>query len=261
MFERAIKALFSRGSALDVFRPARGLVECFELANDEIYTRSHGFLINRAYRFFAKNGRIDQVSKYVKERFELCNFEYVGCGDNAIVLRYAEFQALRFRAPAIEDEVNTQRVLESPLICPIWREVEFEGARLNFVPYVPSLANAVASDVMSRELAESYVFALLRAGFESSPPLWFYDYKNHSYKFEQIGLLSDCTPIIIDQGSVILEFDAPKERVDRLAEDKMRASTRSASSMLPWDGSWFDPEGRPKIGGLPIPPARIMYCG
>jgi hypothetical protein len=32
--------------------------------------------------------------------------------------------------------------------------------------------------------------------------LWFYDYKNFAYKFEQIGLLSDGTPIIIDQGSV-----------------------------------------------------------
>jgi hypothetical protein len=188
----------------------------------------------------------------------LSKFQYIGCGDNAIVVRYAEFQVLRVRAPAIETEVNTQRVVESPLICPIWREIEFEGARLNFVPYVPSVANAVSADLISRELAEDYVLALLRAGFESSPPLWFYDYKNHSYKFEQIGLLADRTPIIIDQGSVILESDAPKERAERLAQDKMRVSIGSSLPISPWDGSWFDEQGRPKIEGLPKPGGRIM---
>lgn len=258
MFGRLIKAFFSADSTDDAFRPSQGLAECFELANDEVYTRSHGFLSNRAYQFFSKNDRIRLVSEYVRERFGLSNFQYIGCGDNVIVVRYSEFQVLRVRAPAIETEVNTQRVVESPLICPIWRELEFEGARLNFVPYVPSLANAVSAGVIPREFAETFVLALLRAGFESSPSLWFYDYKNHSYKFEQIGLLSDCTPIIIDQGSVILESDAPKERVGRLAEDKMQASIRSTSPMPFWDGSWSDMQGRPKIARFPKPGERIM---
>jgi hypothetical protein len=173
-------------------------------------------------------------------------------------VRYAERQVLRVRAPAIKTEVNTQRVLASPLICPIWREIEFEGVRLNFVPYVPSLLNAVSAAAISRELAEAYVFALLRGGFESSPALWFYDYKNHSYKFEQIGLLPDGTPIIIDQGSVILETDAPKERFHQLAEDKTQASMRSDSAIALWDGSWLDIQGRPKIDSLPKPDERIM---
>jgi hypothetical protein len=258
MFSGAIKKLLSSVSRKDVFRPTQGLAECFEWANNETYTRSHGFMSNRAYQFFCEKSRIALVSKFLRERFGLTRFQYIGCGDNAIVVRYAEFQALRFRAPAIESEVNTQRVLESPFICPIWREIELEGARLNFVPHVPSLAIAVRSDFIPREVAEEYVFALLRAGFESKPPLWFYDYKNFAYKFEQIGLLSDGTPIIIDQGSVILESDAPTERFCRLSEDKVQAKMRIASPMPPWDGSWFDIQGRPKIEMLPRPSERIM---
>lgn len=258
MFGSAIRKLFLSDSTQAGFRPAQGLPECFELANNELYTRSHGFIYNRAYQFFSKESRITLISEYMRERFGLTEFQYIGCGDNVIVVRYAEFQALRFRGPAVETEVNTQYVLESPFICPIWREIEFEGARLDFVPHIPSLAIAVSMGVISREVAEEYVFALLRAGFESNPPLWFYDYKNFAYKFEQIGLLSDGTPIIIDQGSVILEADAPKERFDRLTRDKMQISMRLASPMLPWDGSWFDVQGRRKIEALPKPSERIM---
>jgi hypothetical protein len=240
------------------FRPAQGLAECLELANDEIYTRSHGTLSNRAYRFLARNGKIALVSGYLKERFGLREFQYVGCGDNAIVVRYAELQVMRIRAPAIETQVNTQRHLESQLICPVWREVEYEGVRLNFVPYVPSLADAVSASRVSREVAEEYMFAILRAGFEHNPPLWLYDHKNQSYKFEQVGLLSDYTPIIIDLGSVILESDAPKEKFDLLAAHKMQAFMRPASATPLWDGSWLDTSGRPKIDRLPKPDAKIM---
>jgi hypothetical protein len=258
MFVRARRKLFSPHSTSRAFRPSLGLSACFELANDETYTRSYGFIKNRAYQFFSENGRIGLVSEYVKERFGLDKFQYIGCGDNAIVVRYAEDQVLRFRAPPIDAEVNTQRVHQSPFICPIWRELEFEGARLDFVPHVPSVAMALSADIISRELAEEYVLALLRAGFESDPPLWFYDYKKSSYKFEQIGLLPDATPIIIDQGSVILESEAPKERVDRLSEDKNRAYMRAGSPMVSWSGSWIDIGGRPKIEALPKPGERIM---
>lgn len=242
----AIKKLFTPNSRNDAFRPTKSLPECFELANDEIYTRSHGFLTNRAYQFFSKDSRIKRVSEYVKDRFGLTNFHYIGSGDHVIVVRYSEFQALRFRGPAVESEVNTQYVLERPFICPIWREIEFEGARLDFVPYVPSLAVSVSAGAITRAVAEEYIFALLRAGFESNPPVWFYDYKNYDHKFEQIGLLPDGTPIIIDQGSIILESDTPNERLDRLDEDKRQVSMRSISATPCWDRSWFDNQGRKK---------------
>jgi hypothetical protein len=258
MFGRIIKALFSISPMSDEFRPAHGLAECLELANDECYTRSHGALSNRAYRFLASNGRIALVSGYVRERFGLSNFQYVGCGDNVIVVRYAEFQVLRIRGPAVETEVNTHRHLESPLICPVWREAEYEGARLNFVPYVPSLADAVSASRLSRNVAEEYMYAILRAGFENRPPLWFYDHKNNSYKFEQVGLLSDYTPIIVDLGSVILESDAPGHKFDLLAAHKMQASSRPTPPTPLWDGSWLDISGRPKIDRLPKPDGRVM---
>jgi len=256
MFSRIINAL--TGPTSGAFRPTNGLAECLELANDEIYTRSHGALSNRAYRFLASQGRITLVSGYLRERFGLSKFQYVGCGDNVIVVRYAELQVIRIRAPAVASEVNTHRHLESQLICPVWREVEYEGVRLNFAPYVPSLANAVSASRISREVAEEYMVALLRAGFEHSPPLWFYDHKSQSYKFEQVGLLSDYTPIIIDLGSVILESDAPEEKFDLLAAHKMQAFMRPTSATPLWDGSWLDTSGSPKIDRLPKPDARIM---
>lgn len=242
----------------DAFRPSHGLAECFEMANDETYTRSHGFLSNRAYRFLAQNGLIKVVSEYVKARFGLSKFQYIGCGDNVIVVRYAEFQVLRVRAPAIRSQANTQRVIESPLICPIWREIEFQGARLNFVPYVPSLAKAVLNGGISLQIAQEYIFALLRAGFESNPPLWFYDHKNHSYKFEQIGLIPEGTPIIIDQGAVILEAGAPQERFSQLSADKAQVFGRIVPPIPSWDGSWFDANGIPKIESLPKPCEQVM---
>ena len=253
MLGSVIKKLFSPNSSKDIFRPTRSLAECFELANSEIYTRSHGFLSNRAYRFFAESNRIDRVTAYINERFGLITFQYIGCGDNAIVVRYSDCQALRFRGPVVEAEVNTQTVVKSPFICPIWEEIEFDRARLDFVPYVRSLAINVSAELISRAVAEEYVFALLRAGFESSPPLWFYDYKNYDHKFEQIGLLSDGTPIIIDQGSVIPAADAPKERLAKLAEDMSLVSMRPVSATASWDGSWFDCQGRQKIDSLAKP--------
>jgi hypothetical protein len=258
MFVRALKKYFLPRSSRHTFLPSLKLSECFELANDETYTRSYGFTKNRAYRFFSAENRIKLVSEYVKEKCGLFEFEYIGCGDNAVVVRYAECQVLRFRAPSVETEVNTQRVHQAPFICPIWRELEFEGARLDFVPYVPSVAWALSADRISRDLAEEYIFALVRAGFESEPPLWFYDYKKSYYKFEQIGLLPDATPVIIDQGSVILESEAPKELFDRLAADKSHAYMRARNPVVSWAGSWIDGNGRPKIEALPKPHERIM---
>src|SRR5690348_16443804 len=184
MFVRALKKYFLPRSSRIACRPSLRLSECFELANDETYTRSYGFTKNRAYRFFSEENRIERVSEYLKEEFGLAEFEYIGCGDNAVVVRYAERQVLRVRAPPVETEVNTQRVHQAPFICPIWRECEFEGARLDFVPHVPSVAMAISADIISRDLAEEYIFVLLRARFEMSPPLWFYDYKKSYYKFE-----------------------------------------------------------------------------
>jgi hypothetical protein len=256
MFAR-FKKLFSDLSEQSAFGPWLTVAECFELANAETYTRSHGFMHNRAHRFFSAENRISLVAKLLADRFGLAEFQYVGCGDNAVVVRYAEGQALRFRAPALEEEVNTQRVLKSPFICPIWREIDFHGARLNFVPHIPSLAVALSSGVISTEVAEGYMFVLLREGFENDPPLWFYDYKHFAFKFEQVGLLRDGTPIIIDQGSVILQSDAPKSRHARLAEDK-RTCLRPVSLTVSWDRSWTDDRGQPKIDRLPEPVDRIL---
>jgi hypothetical protein len=258
MFAR-FKKRFSSSSGQKAFRPSLTVSECFELANAETYTRSHGYIHNRAYRFFSTDNRISHVADLLSDRFGLAEFQYVGCGDNAVVVRYADCQALRFRAPPLEEEVNTQRVLKSPFICPIWREVDFHRARLNFVPYIPSLAVALSTGVISPEVAEGYMFVLLRAGFENEPPFWFYDYKHYAFKFEQVGLLRDGTPIVIDQGSVILQSDTPKSRLERLAADK-RTCLHPVSFLSPWDGSWSDEEGRLKMDRLPKPDDRIMTC-
>jgi hypothetical protein len=256
MFARFKKPFSSRYDE-SAFRPSLTVAECFELANAETYTRSHGFLHNRAHRFFSAENRISLVADLLAKRFGLTEFQYIGCGDNAVVVRYAECQALRFRAPALEEDVNTQRVLKSPFICPIWREIDFHGARLNFVPHVPSLAVALTRGVISPEVAERYMFLLLWAGFENEPPLWFYDYKHFAFKFEQVGLLPDGTPIIIDQGSVILQSDTPKSRLERLAEDKRRCR-HPISLTTSWDRSWRDDGGQPKIDKLPKPDDRMM---
>jgi hypothetical protein len=256
MFAR-FKKLFASRSDQSAFRPSLTVAECFELANAETYTRSHGFIQNRAHRFFSTENRIPLVAELLSNRFGLTEFQYIGCGDNAVVVRYAEYQALRFRAPALEEEVNTQRVLQSPFICPIWREIDFHSARLNFVPYIPSLAVALSREVISPEAAEGYMIVLLRAGFENKPPLWFYDYKHFAFKFEQVGLLRDGTPIIIDQGSVILESHTPKSRLGRLAEDR-RTCLHPLSLTTPWDRSWKDNSGQSKIDKLPKPDDRII---
>ena len=234
----------------------KSIAECFQLANEQIYDRSHGYLSNRAYDYNSQNNRIHRLEQFLRVEFSLAKFEYVGCGDNAIIVRYSDTQALRFRAPPIDGEINTQSVVKAPFMCPIFKEIEFDGCRLNFVPYIPALSLAIAAGKQTPEIGKAYIYRLLEEGFNSSPPLWFHDYKNSSYKYEQIGLLDDHTPIIIDQGSVIPEALADDRMQDRLLEDKKR---KPRNDNIPnWDGKWRDRTGAMKIESLPKPPAKII---
>lgn len=229
------------------------LYECFELANDEIYTRSHGTLVNRAYRHYSQDGRLHRLENYLLQEYGIKEFCYVGSGDNAIVVQYAQDQAIRFRGPVDASAVNTQYVISSPFVCPVWSEVLFEGGRINFVPFIQNLAVRVSTGITSREIAEHFIFAILKAGFDSTPALWFYDYKNFDFKFEQVALLSDCTPVIIDHGAIILESDAPIEKRGRLEEDRRQCQKGFELQASGWDGSWFNRDGSAKISLLRRP--------
>jgi len=248
------------GRLSGLLRPGlpHSLRECFELANDEVYTRSQGFLANRAYKHFRSNNRIEVVSDYLVRNLGLEKFRYVGAGDNAVVVQYSDCQALRIRAPAMQGKFNTHEVQKSPFICPVWKEVNVMEGRLNFVPFVSSMGNEVTSGKISKDHAISIVFHLINACFESDPPLWFYDYCNFDYKFEQIGFLPDRTPIIIDHGSVILESDAELFGLDRLNEDKFKLAQHSFSDVHSWDGKWHDGDGTPRLKLLERPPSAVL---
>ena len=234
------------------------LSDCFEMANSEVYTRSQMMLTNRAYGFFKAENGISLLSEFLRKKADLDRFQYVGCGDNAIVVRYSEHQALRFRAPAIEGRVNTQDVLKAPFISPVWNEVEFLGGRLNFVPFHKSLASEILSGNVKRATGEELIHILMEAAFRNVPPMWFYDYYNYDFKFEQIAILDDWTPLIIDQGGVILETDAPVECSERIASDKDRVLNEGHQVDTPWDGKWVDGAGKPKIDHLEKPPSNIL---
>lgn len=215
-------------------------------------------LKNRAYEFFKEGNKIAIISDYLRNNAGLRKFQYVGCGDNAIVVRYSENQALRFRAPEVEGRANTQNVLAAPFISPVWNEVRFLGGRLNFVPFHRSLGREIISGNVSREKGENCIHSLRRAAFEHEPSIWFYDYYNYDFKFEQVALLDDWTPIIIDQGSVILESDASAGCSERIAFEKNNALNRNLQLDLPWDGKWVDSAGIRKIEYLEKPPADIL---
>ena len=235
------------------------LYECFELARSDIYTRSHGFFqSNRALEFFDQDNRLVDLYQFLSLRAGLEKFEYVGCGDNAIVIRYSEKQALRIRAPALEDRINTHHALSAPFICPIWKEVEIFGGRLNFVPFIPDLKNQTLRGFVNNEIAANFLIALIQAAFDHKPPIWFYDHFLAEFKFEQVGLLDDATPIIIDQGSAILEMDAPVDKKEKLESEKERWVDYKLGDLTPWDGRWHNEKGEAKIGSLELPAQRIL---
>lgn len=240
------------------FRPRLSLAACLEQANDEVYVRSHGTIHNRAYKYIAGSSLVELLSEKLAQQFGLTQFDYVGCGDNAIVLRYSHDQALRLRAPADPDQINTHYVLEADFVCPIWKEFSFEGARLNFVPYIESLEARMRRNEFTNSEAEYLLQSLIQTGFQRDPTLWFYDYRNFKNKYEQIGLLGDHTPIILDQGSVIYAADAPEKWQGRLLHDERITTTNLPKGNLSWNGSWLDERGNPKILDLPQPGTRIL---
>ncbi|TRD15226.1 hypothetical protein FEV53_17300 [Palleronia caenipelagi] len=194
----------------------------------------------------------------MKKEAGLSNFQYVGCGDNAIVVRYSESQAIRFRAPEVEGRANTKVVLEAPFISPVWKEVQFLGGRINFVPFHRSLNSEIILGKINRKAGEQCIHALMRAAFQNKPPMWFYDYYNYDFKFEQVALLKDSTPVIIDQGGIILEKDAPNEYSERISSEKKGVLTADLEVDLPWDGKWNDDTGKLKIDQLERPPVDIL---
>ncbi len=233
------------------------LEQCFEMANDEIYTRSHGFLQNRAYVFFRTNNRLQRLSDLLDSLAGINNFSYVGSGDNAVVVQYNDDQVLRLRAPAIPNQVNTHAVPAAPMICPVWKEVIFEEARLNFVPFIDSLSKRMSQGKVSRPIAEKYVHALMKGCLSNDPKLWFYDYKNFDFKFEQIGILPSGAPIVLDLGSVIYTTDATSAEQEKLSRDMEFVAALNVG-FDDWDGSWMDLSGRPHIEALRRPPPEIM---
>ena len=233
------------------------LEDCFELANSEVYTRSQGFLQNRAHEFFRVKDRIQRLSDFLDSLAGIKRFSYVGCGDNAVVVQYDDSQVLRLRAPAIEDQINTHNVPSAPMICPVWKEVVFEGARLNFVPYIYSLANHLSQRNIPRSKAEKYVYALMKGCLANDPQLWFYDYRNYDFKFEQIGILSCGAPVLLDLGAVIHANDAKAGEKDKLLND-MGIVADLKLEFSDWDGRWRDSNGRPYIDTLVRAPKAVL---
>lgn len=236
--------------------PTQSLMACFEAANDEIYTRSHGFLENRAYAFFRANDRLERLERHLKLLAGIDGYAYVGSGDNVVVVRYDKDQLIRFRAPAIAGQANTEDVPVAPMVCPIWKEIYFEQARLNFVPFIPSLARSVAVGKITRTVAESYIYALMSGCLSCDPQIWFYDYKNYDFKFEQVGVLPNGVPIIIDLGSVIYCTDAPEADRAKLADDICLANDWNLSHS--GEFKWLDETGVAFINRLCRPSKLVL---
>ncbi len=241
--------------------PSSGLslTSCFSKAESEIYCRGQGFLDNRVCHYVREHNLLQRLEAHCRAAYGLNEFEYVGSGDNVVVVRHCEKLAIRFRAPEIQDKINTQCVQTAPFICPIWREDEYEGVRINFVPYVPSLKRALDRRAINQSIAVGFIAQLMKAAFEYHPSLWFHDYKNFDYKFEQIGLLADGTPIIIDQGSVIEEDKARALYAERIAKDKEWCRTAEFQESSSWDGEWTDKHGGWKINSMLRPPTHYEF--
>jgi hypothetical protein len=254
---RAIRRWFRKGVQRRENTDKLSLQQCFEIANDETYTRSHGFLQNRAYAFYRVGDRLARVERLLDQLAGIDGYAYVGSGDNAVIVQYSAEQVIRFRAPEIAEQVNTQVVPIAPMVCPVWKEVYFENARLNFVPFIPSLTMQLATRKISRPTAEKYVYALLHGCFSNDPELWFYDYKNFDFKFEQVGLLPAGAPIVLDLGAVIYSSDVSEESREQYQRDKA-LSAEFNQVINEWNGKWVNDFGRPYIDVLDKPPDAIL---
>jgi hypothetical protein len=141
---------------------------------------------------------------------------------------------------------------------PRLKEVEIFGGRLNFVPYIPNLGNQILRGSIKREVGENFVIALIQAGFAHKPSIWFYNHSLADFKFEQVGILDDSTPIIIDQGAAILEMDTPSDKKEKLEKEKEKWLDRKLQDLAPWDGRWLDEKGVAKLEALERPRQEIL---
>ena len=249
-------SIISRGLFRRKYRSS--LRACLDAANDAIYTSSNGMHRNRAAEFYRQADRAERLEECLASLGGILGYEYLGSGDNAVVLRYSNQQILRLRAPEIGDRPNTKTVPQAPMICPIWKESLFEGGRLNFVPYVTGLDSLISKKKYTEEQGRSLIYSLMQACFNHSPPIWFYDYKNFRYKFEQIGIFGGGVPIIIDLGAVIYVSDSTDlDRVE-LERDKLRTVSQPKCKLGAWDGVWHDSAGNPRIDALDKPSPRIL---
>ena len=179
---------------------------------------------NRACIAVENTRLLSTIEAYLrKEGFH--EFMFVGAGDNAVVVRCGDFQAIRLRGPAIDEKPETLVSPQSSHVLSVQKTVDFQGVRLDFVPYVDlTLKKAVQNRMLSPQDAEGVMQYLLWVCFEGQPPVWFWDRRNSfGHKFEQVGFLPNGKPVVIDHGSVIYVSDAPPEALPQLDQDRRLA--------------------------------------
>ncbi len=94
---------------------------------------------------------------------------------------------------------------------PVLETVEFKAVRLDFVLCVMSFAE-FEQEFEEQSDPEMVVNFLLWYGLQQTPAVWFWDRMiGDVVKLDQVAVLEDGTPIIMDQGSVIYVSDIPTE--------------------------------------------------
>lgn len=234
------------------FRPTPIQNKTFAQVLDEgqsnTYTHSGGGS-NRAWEDIVAKGNLDEVTAVLAaDGFR--RGQFVGSGDNAIIALVNDGQCLRFRGKQTESPNTWEAPDIDEMIGEFYRR-EVAGCRIIGVNYVTSLDKAIKTEQITKAdaliLLEHLRIAIARNGSGYMLVDW---ERGDMIKFEQVGLLPDNTPVVLDMGSVM-----PVAHLDEIFkpsyaqkhQQEYRVLQTQPIPPLPehiqWDGTWRTKDG------------------
>ena len=237
--------MFSSGPAPILNKP---FAQVFDDGQANTYTHSGGGG-NRAWEDIVAKGNIKEVeAALVADGFRRATF--VGSGDNAIIALVNNGQCLRFRGKQTESPNTWEAPDIDEMIGEFYRR-EVAGCRIIGINYVPSLHTAINAQQITKEDALILLEHLRISIARNGSGYMLVDWKRGDItKFEQVGLLPDKTPIVLDMGSVM-----PVAHLDEIFttsyahayQEEYRALQTQPLPPLPakiqWDGTWRTNDG------------------
>ena len=237
-----------RKNRIDNSKSPKPIESILNEGKDNTYTMSLGGN-NRAWEHIVARGNIATVTDELgNDGFRRGIF--IGSGDNAVIGLFNNGQCLRFRG-AKGDDPSTWDPPDIDQMIGTFYNKEICGARIVGINFVRSMKVAVDTGELSRQDA-LILLTHLRVGIaKNNDGCMLTDWERSGIiKFEQIGLLPDNTPIVLDMGAVI-----PIKNIDSIFNEKRAAAlhleyTSILHTALPeippslhWDGKWTTAEG------------------